>query len=150
MMTNYDKQLMAKDVEQAILDWAEMVHIWTPKPIEEQPNWNELMREINGEIMFNKQLNVPVDVRDVHEDQLATNASGDKYRGQLILSIPPSYVVDGERIPIDIEYNSIFYIGDNTKDKWRVYMVKRRHGERLVHVIRMVGDDECILIDSEN
>ena len=46
MITNYDKQLMAKDVEQAILDWAEMVHIWTPKPIEEQPNWNKLMREI--------------------------------------------------------------------------------------------------------
>ena len=129
-----------KTINGIIMDWADTVEIWNIRPIEEQPNWNKFMREIDGEIMYDKLIDVPVQLTDMSPVELQTSVAGDKFIGEMVLYIPLEYEYNNEIIPISINEDSLFILHGDTDNPWRVKTMKRLPGERIVRVIHKVGD----------
>lgn len=128
-----------RTVNGIIMDWADTVEIWNIRPIEEQPNWDKFMREIDGEIMYDKLMDVPIQLTDLSPVELETSVAGDKFIGEMVLYIPLEYKYNNEIIPVSINEDSLFILYGDVNNPWRVKTMKRLPGERIVRIIHKVG-----------
>ncbi len=147
MLTSLDKQIMSNDIGNIIDDWSEYVQIWTPLPKEQQPNYNNLMREFVGEILYDKQLDVPAEeVRATDaKTELITNNAGDKHIERLVICVPIQYkYTDPDTdvtnlMDIDIDEHSLIVFNSDPDSRWRIERSRRRLGEYMLYLYKMIG-----------
>jgi hypothetical protein len=138
MISDEDITDMENDVMDTIMDWHCTATIFVPKPIDQQTNWNERLHEFNGDILYNKYIDVPVERVDGYFDKQIVDVAGDISGGSVILYIPIRYKYDDVMVDIPISDNDIRISMDG--DTWRIKSFKKLLGEYLVNVNRMVGD----------
>lgn len=136
MLTQHDINMMKSDVMDILKSWGMIATILIPKPEDEQPNFNPIMREYTGDIEYNKIENVPVErlevVNEYHEDREHIKA-GDKTESSYQYKFPEEF--NGK--PLVIESNMILMFDD--KDKYQIKTIRRRIGETIVEVNLIVG-----------
>ena len=137
MLTQYDINMMEKAVMDILKSWGTTAKILIPKPEDEQPNWNPLMREHTGEIEYDIIEDVPVErlevVNEYHESNSTTKA-GTKTESSILYKFPA--IFNGE--PLVIRQDMIF-IFDNDNEKYQINTIRRRIGETIVDVDLIVG-----------
>lgn len=89
MLNNYDINIMEKDVKGIIKDWRSSVQLWNLAESTDQPTWNKFMKEVTGDPVYVKILNIPTDIVIQKGDpMIVTNIGGPKYTGKCQLHIP--------------------------------------------------------------
>jgi hypothetical protein len=139
MLTEWDKKRMASDVSGIISDWSISVDIWTPKPSDEQPNWNPILHEISGAVVYDKQIGVNAKRHDLDTSSLHTNANGNKRTGDIILHFPLSRTVDGVDTPVVVSDDSLIIIDGDESSPWMIKLFRNRLGKTVVQAYQMVG-----------
>ena len=132
MLTPYDISVMESDVSDIIKSWSTKVEVWDPKPEDEQPNWNALMREYTGEPAYNI-LYIPYEERspqNIASLDVKVNMAGDKIDSQQVITIPQEYDLN--------EFMIFIYKGEQYHIKW----MKSRIGETIVLLYKLVGGND--------
>ena len=140
MLTARDLIRMTKDVESIILDWSETIQLWNPLPLESQTNWNVLMREMIGPILYNKLLDVPAERRDIGILNSDAGVSGTRFSDNIRLCLPTSYINSEDlRIDILISGETLFILDNNESEPWYIVNLKNRQGEIDVLLGKITG-----------
>lgn len=139
MLTQHDINMMKGTVMDILGSWGMTATILTPKPEDEQPNWNPLMREFTGDIEYNTIENVPVErlevVNEYHQDRTHMKA-GTKTESSILYKFPAEF--NGS--PLVITSDMLFmFNGDNTK-KYHINTIRERIGETIVDVDLIIGN----------
>lgn len=138
MLTQYDIAMMRDSVMDILKSWGTVATILMPKPEDQQPNWNPLMREYTGDIEYDMLENVPVErlevVNEYHNDRNQTKA-GTKTESSILYKFPAEF--NGE--PLVIKSDMIFMFNGNTEDKYHINTIRERIGETIVDVDLIVG-----------
>lgn len=138
MLTQYDIAMMREAVMDILESWGTTATILTPKPEDQQPNWNPLMREYTGDIEYDKLENVPVErlevVNEYHNDRNQMKA-GTKTESSILYKFPAE--LDGK--PLVIRTDMIFMFNGNTKDRYHINTIRERIGETIVDVDLITG-----------
>lgn len=118
--------------------WGTVATILTPKPEDQQPNWNPLMREYTGDIEYDILENVPTErlevVNEYHSNRSEMKA-GTKVESSILYKFPAEF--NGE--PLIIKPNMILMFNGNTEDKYQINTIRERIGETIVDVDLIVG-----------
>lgn len=137
MITQYDISMMENDVMDILTSWGTTVNIFIPKPEDEQLNWNPIMREYTGDILYDIMENVPIErlevVNEYHEDRNVMRA-GTKIESSILYKLPA--VFNGS--PLIITPDMIFVFDDPNK-KYRINTIRNRIGETIVDIDLIVG-----------
>lgn len=137
MLTQYDISMMENDVMDILTSWGTTVNILTPKSEDEQPNWNPIMREYTGDILYDTMENVPIErlevVNEYHEDRNVMRA-GTKVESSILYKLPAMF--NGK--PLIITPNMIF-VFDNPDEKYHINTIRNRIGETIVDIDLIVG-----------
>lgn len=137
MISDRDYERMSNDVSDTIRDWHESAIIMIPKPLDQQINWNPLLRESNGSIEYNTITDVPIERVDGFYVKHDVDVAGDRNNGSISIYIPQQYrSSDNSIISIDI-VDDMIMIFDGYQ--WRPKSYKKLIGEYLVNIIRLVG-----------
>lgn len=147
ILNQWDHEFMKETVRDVINQWSTQLTILTPLPIDEQPNYNKLMHEYTGSVVYSKVV-VPAERKDIVNNytnniQPDEVEYGKKNEGTLLYAIPdriPVYV-DGrlsEMRPFKPSNDSIFTI-DDSGDQYYVRYIRDRIGETLVMIYRYTG-----------
>lgn len=138
MLTQHDIAMMRETVMDILESWGTVATILVPKPEDQQPNWNPLMREYTGDIEYDALENVPVErlevVNEYHNDRNQMKA-GTKTESSILYKFPAEF--DGK--PLIIKPDMIFTFNGNTKDKYHINTIRERIGETIVDVDLIVG-----------
>ena len=125
MLTQYDIDMMAGDVRDIINMWNTKLVILKPLSKDKQTNWNSIMHEYSGPIMYTKYTNVVAERKDqqnmIAYDMNISSRAGDSADGQLVFTVPDTYTF------IDDTCRVIY------KDvQWHIVHIKERIGEVLL------------------
>lgn len=139
MLTQHDINMMASTVMDILGSWGMTATILTPKPKDEQPNWNPLMREFTGDVKYDIIKNVPAErlevVNEYHQDRTHMKA-GTKTESSILYKLPAEF--NGK--PLVITSDMLFmFNGDNTK-KYHINTIRERIGETIIDVDLITGD----------
>lgn len=138
MISPRDMDMMARDISEIRGDWAVSAYIRTPKPIDQQPDWNPLMRE-SASLQYYEQHDVQVEVRRrAREQQLEIDVAGDKIGDALMVFVSPTYELNGEVLNTVVTDESIFVLSDRDGE-WRTRSVRPQIGEIMVEISKLVG-----------
>lgn len=145
MLNKFDVEFMESSVRECINAWDTKLICIRPKPIKEQPNWNKLMGEYSGEVLYNE-IEVPAERKDqanYYIDGISKDNGiyGLRDDGSLMYAIPlliPDKDIDGNDIMKQFipDENDIWVV-DN--EKYYVRMIKLRIGETLIVINKSVG-----------
>lgn len=135
MLNQFDIDMMANDVRDIIKLWGLKLTIYKPLPIDQQINWNELLHEYSGSIVFDIYNNVVAERKD-QQNLLSygldtTSQAGDKANSRLMFTMSDEYKFVDETCRIIYE-NLMYHI---------VY-IKPRIGETVIIVDRYDGWNE--------
>lgn len=138
MLTQYDINMMRDTVIDILESWGTTATILSPKPEDQQPNWNPLMREYTGKIEYNRLENVPAErlevVNEYHEDRNVIKA-GTKTESNILYKFPA--IFDGK--PLIIKPDMIFIFGNNDEERYHINTIRNRIGETIVDVDLITG-----------
>lgn len=140
-----DINRMGADVRDAITDWDAPVTIKVPKPIVSQTNYNDLMREFTGEILYDE-YSVGGEWRSKAENkQLNIDVSGDSMINKSILVLPDTLYADPPDNTESINTISICskdtIILDDTGRKYRVSSIRTNIGQVSLELLQLVGGE---------
>lgn len=138
MLTQYDINMMEDTVMDILESWGTKAKILIPKPEDQQPNWNPLMREYNGNIEYDIIDNVPAErlevVNEYHTNVNQTKA-GVRSESSILYKFPS--IFNGK--PLIITPDMIFIFNDNIEQKYHINTIRKRIGETIVDVDLFVG-----------
>lgn len=138
MLTPYDIKIMEETVMDILESWGTTATIMKPKPEDQQPNWNPIMREYTGDIIYDIIEDVPVErlevVNEYHMDRNQTKA-GTKTESSILYKFP---VIFNDE-PLIITPDMIFIFNNNDKEKYHINTIRNRIGETIVDVDLIVG-----------
>ena len=138
MLTQYDINMMKDTVVDILESWGTTAIILSPKPEDQQPNWNSLMREYTCDIEYDRLENVPVErlevVNEYYNDRSQIKA-GTKTESSILYKFPAEF--DGK--PLVIKPDMIFMFNGNTKDRYHINTIRERIGETIVDVDLITG-----------
>jgi hypothetical protein len=144
MLTQYDISMMEKSVIDILESWNMKATIFKPKPEDQQPNFNPLMREYTGEIEYDILKNVPVErlevVNEYHNDRDQTKA-GTKTESSILYKFPTIF----NEKPLVITPDMIFMFGDSN-ERYHINTIRNRIGETIVDVDLIVGGTDSGVI----
>lgn len=147
MLTQYDISMMEDTVMGILTSWGTTVNILVPKPEDEQPNYNPLMREYTGDIIYNVIEDVPIErlevVNEYHNDRKHIKA-GTKTESSILYKLPISF--NGK--PLVITPDMIFVFKNNPKEKYQINTIRNRIGETIVDIDLIVGGTDSGVIDN--
>lgn len=146
MLNSNDIKFMTDSICDIISEWNTFISIFTPLPISQQPNYNTLMNEYSGPIVFVRRV-VPAERKDIVNNytnyiQPDEIAYGDKNEGVLLYAVPTilTSVVGG--IVVEETYkpqlNATISV-DNSADRYFIKSMRDRIGETLLLLNRYVG-----------
>lgn len=131
MLNNNDILFMETNVRDIINMWNTTIDIHIPLPVNEQPNWNPVLCEYNGEVKYDILYDVHAERKDMQNMMIGTvdtTNAGDYVRGRLVFAISDEIQINTDCI--------IEYLGDN----WRIETIRNRIGENIIVIDRNVGD----------
>lgn len=138
MLTKQDVTMMEETVTDILESWGTKATILKPKPEDEQPNWNPLMREYTGDIDYIVIEDVPVErlevVNEYHTDRNQTKA-GVRTESSILYKFPT--VFNGK--PLTITPDMLFIFNGNDKEKYHINTIRNRIGETIVDVDLIIG-----------
>ena len=138
MLTQYDIAMMRDAVMDILRSWGTVATILIPKPEDQQPNWNPLMREYTGDIEYDILEDVPVErlevVNEYHNDRNQMKA-GTKTESSILYKFPAEF---GGK-PLIIKADMILMFNGNTENKYHINTIRERIGETIVDVDLIVG-----------
>ena len=135
MLTPHDISMMEDDVNDIISGWNTKVTILIPLPMDKQVNWNELMREYTGKVLYNKLIDVPVerkDIPNIYSENVKIDNAGTVVHGDVVYAVPVTFNGDN----IDMNTDCIFIIDDS---EYIVKHIRYRIGEYLVQLSKLTG-----------
>lgn len=135
MLTPYDIAFMEDTVRDIVVGWNLRLTVKKPLPADMQENWNSLLHEYSGPIQYNQYNNVPMERKDqsntnIYNKELEPGA-GDHDDGTLYMALSDlnDWFDDTCRVLYDGEW-------------WQVSDIKRRIGEFIIVLQKIVGSDE--------
>lgn len=138
MLTQYDINMMQDTVMDILVSWGTKVDILIPKPEKEQPNFNKIMREYTGDIVYDVIEDVPIErlevVNEYHMDRGQMKA-GTKTESSILYKLPATF----NDKPLVITPDMIFVFKDNPKEKYHINTIRNRIGETVVDIDLLVG-----------
>ena len=141
MLTQHDINIMRDTVMDILESWGTTANILIPKPEDEQPNYNPLMREYTGDIEYNILENVPVErlevVNEYDSDRNQIKA-GTKIESSILYKFPVEF---GGK-PLVITSDMLFTFDGNNNDKYHINTIRKRIGETIVDVDLIVGSTD--------
>lgn len=147
MLTQYDIDMMEGTVMDILRSWGTTVNILVPKPEEEQPNFNPIMREYTGDVMYDTIEDVPIErlevVNEYHADRNHMKA-GTKTESSILYKLPALFNDE----PLIIRPDMIFIFKDNPKNKYHINTIRERIGETIVDIDLIVGGTDSGVIDN--
>lgn len=147
MLTQHDISMMESTVMGILASWGTTVNILVPKPEEEQPNYNKLMREYTGDIIYDTIEDVPIErlevVNEYHNDRSQMKA-GTKTESSILYKLPVWF----NDKPLVIKPDMIFVFKDNPKEKYHINTIRNRVGETIVDIDLIVGGTDSGVINN--
>lgn len=138
MITQHDINMMSNTVMDIIESWGTFAKILVPKPEDEQPNYNKLLREYTGAIEYDTIENVPVErlevVNEYHQDRSRIKAGT-----KIDSSIQYKFPIEFDNKPLVITPDMIFIFDDNDEEKYHINTIRDRIGETIVDVDLITG-----------
>ena len=139
MLTQYDINMMKSDVIEILESWGMTATILKPKPEDEQPNFNPIMREYTGAIHYDIIIDVPTErlevVNEYHDDNERIKAG---YRTES--SYQYKFPAEFNGKPLVIEPDMLIIFDDNKDDRYQINTIRRRIGETIVDVDLINGE----------
>lgn len=136
MITQYDIDVMENDIADIIKSWNNTLDILLPLPVDQQTNYNTIMNEFIGEILYDK-ISIPAERKDMQnmiENDISDNKHGDIDGGTLMFTIPSTYgyILDNPTECI-ILYNN---------EKWYIRNTKIRIGEIIITIKKLISNTD--------
>lgn len=160
MLTTGDIEFMKNSVRDIIDQWHTKITIMQPLPLDEQPNYDKLLREFTGDVIYDT-ISVPADRKDIvnnYTNDLSPNDTeyGENNAGCILYAIPniiPVYDENGAKIGVKQfkpDEQAVIAI-DDTSDRYHIISMRDRIGETLIMINRYVGDipDGSEIIDAD-
>lgn len=148
MLNSWDIQFMEKNVQDIISGWQCSAMIYRAKPENEQPNFNTIMREYTGDVVYDI-ITVPCERKDIantNNTRPDVVHSGVRDNGEIMYALPEYYNEHAEdgttvRKRLDVLNDDIFEFSDLSPnhEKWRVKYVRNRIGEYVIAVELITG-----------
>lgn len=161
ILTPYDIEFMKNTVRDIISQWHTTITIMQPLPVDKQPNYNKLMHEFTGDVLY-ETISVQAERKDIvnnYTNNLPPDDTeyGEKNAGTILYAIPNILpVCDSNGIQIGIRQfkpdKSAIIAIDDTADRYYISSMRDRIGEVLITIKRYTGDvpDGSGDIDKEN
>lgn len=149
MLTTGDIEFMKNSVRDVINQWHTTITIMQPLPLDKQPNYDKLLREFTGDVLYETLL-IPAERKDIVNNY--TNALppddteyGEKNAGTILYAIPniiPVFNEDGKQIGVRQfkPHKEATIAIDDTADRYHIQSMRDRIGEVLITVKRYIGD----------
>lgn len=155
MLNAHDIRWMEDTVREVIGEWDTKIMIYSRLPLEQQPNYNRLMKEFTGD-SYCTVLEISAERKDIvnnmTNDPDPDNLDfGRKDNGTFLYAIPDIITVvetleDGEVVEKEEKYvpslHDIVTTGDN--DVYYIRNIRSRIGETLISIKRFVGNKPMI------
>lgn len=151
---------MKDSVREIIGDWHTTITIMQPLPLNKQPNYNSLMREFTGDVLYNT-ITVPAERKDIVSNNTnlidpKDSEYGENNAGTLLYAIPNIIPVirNGKQVGVKRfkpNKDSTIII-DSSDDRYYIYSMRSRIGETLIAIRKHVGDipNGTDIIDRDN
>ncbi len=149
MLTSHDIEFMKSSVREVISDWQTTIVIMQPLPLDEQPNYNKLMHEFNGDAVY-ETIVVQAERKDIVNNYTNNvppddTEYGEKNAGTILYAIPniiPVMDKNGNQIGVRLfkPHKEAVIIIDDTNDRYQITSMRDRIGELLITVKRYVGN----------
>ena len=149
ILTPYDIEFMKNSVRDVIDQWHTTITIMQPLPVYKQPNYNKLMKEFTGDVLY-ETISISAERKDIvnnYTNNMPPDDTeyGEKNAGTILYAIPNILpVLDSNGIQIGIrqfkpDKDAIIAI-DDTEDRYYISSMRDRIGEVLITVKRYTGD----------
>lgn len=149
ILTPYDIEFMKNSVRDVIDQWHTTITIMQPLPVDKQPNYNKLMKEFTGDVLY-ETISISAERKDIvnnYTNNMPPDDTeyGEKNAGTILYAIPNILpVLDSNGIQIGIrqfkpDKDAIIAI-DDTEDRYYISSMRDRIGEVLITVKRYTGD----------
>ena len=149
MLTQGDIQFMKDSVREVVENWNTTITLMNPLPLDKQPNYNQYLREFNGDVEY-EIITVTAERKDIVNNYTNdVNPSDTKYGenddGKYLYAVPNVLPVkDNTGKQIGVKHwrpnpESVVII-DDTEDRYEIINVRDRIGEYLITIRRYTGD----------
>lgn len=142
MLSKYDIEWMEKSVQDVIKNWQCSITIYSKLPLDEQPNYNPLMREFTGDYYCSK-LDIDAERKDIvnnmtNDPGTDTLDFGKSNDGVILYAIPNT--VNG------VSYKPSLYdvITNGDGNVYFIRNIRDRIGETLITAHRFTGNTPSI------
>lgn len=142
-ITTKDLEHMEKDIRNVISNSYTTIDIHNILPKEQQPNWNRLLREMDGDILYDIQLSIPCEIVGTDElnkyiSNIEIISAGNKYNGTVMMNIPFKYHYGYVVHVVNLKNDSIIKYND---ELYRIISIHPKEFENCVLLHKMVGDE---------
>lgn len=160
MLTMGDIEFMKNSVRDVIDQWHTTITIMQPLPLDEQPNYDKILREFIGDVLY-ETISISAERKDIvnnYTNNLPPDDTeyGEKNAGTILYAIPniiPIYNENGIKIGVKQfkPHKEAVIAIDDTDDRYHIVSMRDRIGEILIMVKRYTGDipDGSTLIDTD-
>lgn len=148
MLTMGDIKSMENSARDIIDQWHTTITIMQPLPLDNQPNYDKLLREFTGEMLYEKIL-IQAERKDIvnnYTNDLSPSDTeyGENDNGRILYAIPniiPMYDANGMQTGVKQfkpHPESVIAI-DDTSDRYHIISMRDRIGETLIMIERYTG-----------
>lgn len=135
MLTNNDLNRIKYDIANMLRHHNTFIGVKNIKQIAEQPNWNQLFNEIDGDIQYDTIHNIYVLIESDITNISASNA-GDRFERKIVIKAPMIYKdVDGIIVDLVITDKSVIVYNDQ---EYRILGVDMFTGEYRITAHRFI------------
>lgn len=149
ILTRGDIEFMKNSVRDIISQWHTTITIMQPLPLDQQPNYNKLLHEFNGDAVY-ETITIQAERKDIvnnYTNDLPPDDTeyGEKNAGTILYAIPnilPILDENGKQIGIrqfKPHKESIIAV-DDTDDRYHIVSMRDRIGETLIIIKRYIGE----------
>lgn len=155
-----DIEFMKDSVRDVINQWHTTITIMQPLPLDKQTNYDKLLREFTGDVLYETLL-IPAERKDIvnnYTNDLPPDDTeyGEKNAGTILYAIPniiPVFDDNGKQTGIRQfkPHKEAVIAIDDTEDRYHIVSMRDRIGEVLIMVKRYIGDipDGSMIIDDD-
>ena len=149
VLTTGDIEYMKNSVRDIIDQWHTTITIMQPLPLDQQPNYDKILHEFTGDILYETVL-VPAERKDIvnnYTNDLPPDDTeyGEKNAGTILYAIPNIITVfdeNGNKLGIRQfkPHKEAVIAIDDTDDRYHIQSMRDRIGEVLITIKRYTGN----------
>lgn len=149
ILTTGDIEYMKNSVRDVINQWHTMITIMQPLPIEQQPNYDSILKEFTGDVEY-ETISISAERKDIvnnYTNDLPADDTeyGQKNAGTVLYAIPnilPVFDEHGKQTGIRQykPHKQAVVAIDDTTDRYRIQSMRDRIGETLILLKRYTSD----------